>query len=230
MSTHRLALYRPNGSGGYVAGVAYQDNNGNGYYDAGEGYGVTVNIRDWAGNGTTVDTDAEGAFSEYLPNGQYTFPSRRAGSSSAAGRSASTIRMIGPTWPSAGRIRCPRRGRRPGRPRSSWRRRSLRVDLGQPTITGPGGPLGDLAPDHDLDRGGRREWVPGAGGRSDRRDDEPVPRRDRGQAGLDGAERPGERAVVPRLGAGRSRRHPRPVGTPEDFSIDRPTPTGPATG
>jgi hypothetical protein len=74
VSTHRFGLYRPNGSGGFVAGIAYQDANANGYFDAGEGSAVTVNIRDAFGNGVTTNLTAGqfGAFSEYLPNGTYT--------------------------------------------------------------------------------------------------------------------------------------------------------------
>src|SRR5438270_4128787 len=74
VSTHRLGLYRPNGSGGFVAGIAYQDANANGYFDAGEGSAVTVNIRDAVGNGVTDTLTAgnTGSFSEYMPNGTYT--------------------------------------------------------------------------------------------------------------------------------------------------------------
>jgi hypothetical protein len=74
VSTHRFGLYRPNGTGGFVAGIAYQDLNGNGYFDANEGSAVTVNIRDAAGHGVADALTAgnSGAFSEYLPDGTYT--------------------------------------------------------------------------------------------------------------------------------------------------------------
>jgi hypothetical protein len=81
ISTHRFGLYRPNGSGGFVAGIAYQDTNVNGYFDPGEGSAVTVNIRDSAGNGVTDTLTAAnfGAFSDFLPNGTYTVTATAAG-------------------------------------------------------------------------------------------------------------------------------------------------------
>jgi uncharacterized protein YkwD len=74
VTTHRLGMYRPGGSGGFIAGIVYTDNNHNGAYDAGEGANVTLSIRDAGGNGTTYDLSAgnQGAFSEYLANGTYT--------------------------------------------------------------------------------------------------------------------------------------------------------------
>src|SRR5262249_28196330 len=74
VSTHRLGLYRPNGPGGFIAGVAYDDTNGNGYYDAGEGSAVVVDVRDAGGNGVTDKPTAKqhGAFAEYVGNGTYT--------------------------------------------------------------------------------------------------------------------------------------------------------------
>lgn len=81
ISTHRFGLYRPNGTGGFVAGIAYQDLNGNGTFDVNEGAAVTLNIRDVAGHGVT-DTLAAGnfgAFSEYLPDGTYTVTASAAG-------------------------------------------------------------------------------------------------------------------------------------------------------
>jgi len=75
LSTHRLALYRPNGTGGFVAGIAYDDANHNGFYDAGEGASVTVNVRDASGNGFTDTLTAgthHGAFAGYVANGTYT--------------------------------------------------------------------------------------------------------------------------------------------------------------
>ena len=74
VSTHRLGLYRPGGSGGFIAGVAYADSNSNGYYDVGEGSAVTVNVRDASGNGftDTLNSSHFGAFSGYVANGTYT--------------------------------------------------------------------------------------------------------------------------------------------------------------
>lgn len=81
VSAQRFGLHRPNGTGGYVAGIAYQDANGNGFFDAGEGSPVTVDIRDSAGRGvtTTLSAGHHGAFSEYLPNGTYTLTASSAG-------------------------------------------------------------------------------------------------------------------------------------------------------
>lgn len=74
VSTERFGLIRPNGTGGFVAGIAYQDLNGNGFFDPNEGAAVTVDIRDAAGRGVTDTLSAgnHGAFSDYLPNGAYT--------------------------------------------------------------------------------------------------------------------------------------------------------------
>lgn len=74
VSTHRFGLYRPNGSGGFIAGIAYTDRNLNGYFDADEGAVVTVNVRDASGNGftDTLTADNFGAFTGYVANGTYT--------------------------------------------------------------------------------------------------------------------------------------------------------------
>jgi hypothetical protein len=230
VSTHRLALYRPNGSGGYVAGVAYQDNNANGFYDAGEGYGVTVNIRDWAGNGTTVDTDAQGAFSEYLPNGQYTV-SFSSGGQFLGSRTVSINNsndwadlVVGRSNP----LPPPGPAARPAPVLLAAP--EPRVDLGQPTITGPGGPLGYLRP--------TMTWtgVDGASGFQVRVDDLTAGTTNLFPDVIVGKQ---DWTVPSDLVSGRSYRvwvravrgaTPGPWGTPEDFSIDRPTPTGPATG
>lgn len=81
VSTQRFGLYRPNGTGGFVAGIAYQDGNGNGVFDSGEGSAVSVDIRDSAGRGitTTLGAGHHGAFSEYLANGTYTVTASSAG-------------------------------------------------------------------------------------------------------------------------------------------------------
>src|SRR5262249_21946900 len=115
LSTERFGLYRPNGTGGFVAGIAYQDLNGNGFYDPGEGAAVTVNIRDAAGRGVTDTTSAgnSGAFSEYLPNGTYTVtPS--AGGADLASRTVTIADNNG------------------------WANLAI-AGLGRPTITGPSG-------------------------------------------------------------------------------------------
>jgi hypothetical protein len=74
LSTQRLGLYRPGGSGGYVAGVVYSDMNSNGYYDVGEGLSVTVDVRNTTGGGFTDTLIAgnHGAFTGYVANGTYT--------------------------------------------------------------------------------------------------------------------------------------------------------------
>jgi hypothetical protein len=74
LSTERFGLYRPNGTGGFVAGIVYQDLNGDGYFDVNEGAAATVDIRDADRHGVTDTLTAGnfGAFSEYLPDGTYT--------------------------------------------------------------------------------------------------------------------------------------------------------------
>src|SRR5262245_8964702 len=49
VSTHRLGLYRPGGTGGYISGIAYVDQNKNAYFDVGEGSSVTVDARSASG-------------------------------------------------------------------------------------------------------------------------------------------------------------------------------------
>ena len=74
LSTHRLGLYRPGGSGGFVAGIAFEDRNGNNYYDIGEALAATVDVRNASGAGftDTLTTSHHGAFSGYVANGAYT--------------------------------------------------------------------------------------------------------------------------------------------------------------
>jgi hypothetical protein len=120
VSTQRFGMTRPNGSGGFIAGVAFQDNNLNAYYDAGEALGLTVDIRDGAGGGVTVNADAHGAFSEYLPNGTYTV-----------------------TFSSASQIL----GSRSVSINNSNAWADLQVGgLGRPTVTGPTGSQSNLRP------------------------------------------------------------------------------------
>ena len=73
VSTHRLGLYRPGGVGGYIAGIAFDDQNGNDYFDVSEGASVTVDARTVSGGGFTDTLSAaqHGAFSEYVANGTY---------------------------------------------------------------------------------------------------------------------------------------------------------------
>jgi hypothetical protein len=82
LSTHRLGLYRPGGSGGFIAGVVYTDSNHNGFYDVGEGSAVTVNVRNASGSGFTDSLSAAnyGGFSGYVGNGTYTVTISSAGS------------------------------------------------------------------------------------------------------------------------------------------------------
>lgn len=70
LSTHRFGMRRP-GAGGYVAGVVYQDKNGNGFYDAGEGVAATVSVRDGGGAGFSDATPPNGGFSGFVGNGTY---------------------------------------------------------------------------------------------------------------------------------------------------------------
>lgn len=74
LSTHRLGLYRPGNSGGFIAGIAFEDRNGNSYYDDGEGSAVTIDVRNSTGGGFTDTLTASnyGAFSGYVANGTYT--------------------------------------------------------------------------------------------------------------------------------------------------------------
>lgn len=73
LSTERLGLYRPGGTGGFIAGVAYRDTNGNGSYDAGEGLGATLTINGPVSFTETIDRlDSYGVYSHYVPDGTYT--------------------------------------------------------------------------------------------------------------------------------------------------------------
>ncbi|MBO0697330.1 MAG: hypothetical protein J2P46_02945 [Zavarzinella sp.] len=242
VSTHRLALYRPNGSGGYIAGVAYQDKNGNGFYDAGEGLGVTVDIRDLAGNGTTVGTDDQGAYSEYLPNGDYTVTFTAGGqwlgsrtvhvnntndwadlavSPASASSTATPSVTATPSFTlSAAPVSVTAARPAPEPP----------VDLGRPTIMGPSGALDYLRP--------TVTWtgVDGASGYQVRVDDLTAGTTNLFPGGTVSKE---DWTVPDDLVSGRSYRvwvravrgdTVGPWGAPSDFSIDRPTPIGPDNG
>ena len=121
VSTHRFGLYRPY-AGGFVTGLAYQDANGNGYYDAGEGSAVTVHIRDAAGNGltTAVGPGQHGAFSEFLPNGTY------------------TVTAVAADVPVSTRTVTVSNG-------NAWAELTV-GGLGRPTVTGPTGSAAHLRP------------------------------------------------------------------------------------
>jgi hypothetical protein len=72
ISTHRLGLYQPGGTGGFITGVAYKDANGNGTYDAGEGIGATLQFSGPATFTETLDRlSTQGMSSNYVPNGTY---------------------------------------------------------------------------------------------------------------------------------------------------------------
>lgn len=122
VSTHRFGLYRPNGTGGFVAGIVYQDANRNGFFDAGEGSAVTLNIRDAAGRGVTdtLTANDHGAFSEYLPNGTYTVTASANGAILAT-RTATVSNS------------------------NAWADVAV-SDLGRPTVTAPTGTQGRLRP------------------------------------------------------------------------------------
>jgi hypothetical protein len=72
ISTHRLGLYRPGGSGGFLTGAIFRDGNGNGSFDAAEGTDATVVV-----TGPVTFTDSisrlgsHGVYSRYVPNGTY---------------------------------------------------------------------------------------------------------------------------------------------------------------
>jgi hypothetical protein len=73
LSTHRLGLYRPGGSGGFITGLAYRDGNGNGWYDAGEGLGAAISVSGPVSFTETIDrVGSYGVYSHYVPNGTYT--------------------------------------------------------------------------------------------------------------------------------------------------------------
>jgi hypothetical protein len=73
LSTERLGLYRPGGSGGFITGVAYRDANGDGLYDAGEGLGATFTVNGPVSFSETIDRlGSYGVYSHYVPNGTYT--------------------------------------------------------------------------------------------------------------------------------------------------------------
>ena len=73
ISTHRFGLYRPGGSGGFLTGIAFRDGNGNAFYDAGEGLGVTISVTGPVSFTETLDRLAtHGVFSRFVPNGTYT--------------------------------------------------------------------------------------------------------------------------------------------------------------
>jgi hypothetical protein len=120
IDTQRFGLYRPNGTGGFVSGVAYQDANASGFYDPGEGQAATVSIRDANGNGVTDTTNATGAFSDYLPDGMYTVTATVNGA--VIGTRTVTVQES-----------------------NAWADLSV-GSIGRPTVTGPTGAQGGLRP------------------------------------------------------------------------------------
>jgi hypothetical protein len=73
LSTHRLGLYRPAGGGGFIAGLAYRDANGNGWFDAGEGIAAAISVSGPVSFTETTDRlGSYGIYSHYVPNGTYT--------------------------------------------------------------------------------------------------------------------------------------------------------------
>ncbi|HJZ94501.1 MAG TPA: hypothetical protein VKE40_26790 [Gemmataceae bacterium] len=123
VSTHRLGLYRPNGTGGFIAGVVYDDANGNGYYDAGEGSSVVVDVRDASGNGftNTLTATQHGAFAEYVANGTYTLTISANGQ--ALGTQTVTVNDS-----------------------NAWAELNATVPDPKPTLNGPTGPQAALRP------------------------------------------------------------------------------------
>jgi hypothetical protein len=122
VSAHRFGLYRPNGTGGFIAGIVYQDLNGNGFFDANEGAAVTVDIRDAGGHGVTDILTAGncGAFSEYLPDGTYTVTAAAGGAVLAS----KTVTVADS---------------------NAWAGLVV-AGVGRPTVTGPGGTQPTLRP------------------------------------------------------------------------------------
>jgi hypothetical protein len=72
LSTHRLGLYRPGGSGGFLTGVAFRDTNGNGEFDAGEGMAATLHVSGPQSFTDSIDRlGSHGVYSRFVPNGTY---------------------------------------------------------------------------------------------------------------------------------------------------------------
>lgn len=73
ISTHRFGLYRPDGSGGFLAGLTFADLNRNGFFDAGEGVGATLTVTGPVSFTDTIDRlGSFGVYSRFVPNGDYT--------------------------------------------------------------------------------------------------------------------------------------------------------------
>ncbi|HKB03422.1 MAG TPA: hypothetical protein VKD90_14460, partial [Gemmataceae bacterium] len=227
VSTHRLGLSRPGGSGGYVAGVAFQDDNGNGFYDVGEGAELTVDIRNPTGAGVTITTDEQGAFSEYLPNGTYTV--RFSSNGRLLDSQAIAINNTN-AWADLAFGRAALSSPTPAARVAAAPAASDSIDLAEPTVTNPSGTRGTLRP--------TATWtgVDGATGFQVRVDD------------LTGGATdlfPGvivykqDWAPAADLVSGRTYRfwvravrgdEAGPWGNPSDVTVDRPAPTGPENG
>jgi hypothetical protein len=79
ISTHRLGLARHGQAGGFLNGIVYQDVNGNGSFDAGEGAGATLAFAGPTTFTETVDRLAsQGVSSNWVANGTYTVTARAA--------------------------------------------------------------------------------------------------------------------------------------------------------
>lgn len=90
ISTHRFGLYRPGGSGGFLTGVSFRDDNSNAHYDAGEGLGVTISVTGPSSFTETLDRlSTHGIFSRYVPNGTYTVSAVAANGANLGSRTVS---------------------------------------------------------------------------------------------------------------------------------------------
>lgn len=77
VSTHRLGLARHGQAGGFLSGIVYQDVNGNGSFDAGEGAGATLTVAGPTAFTETVDRLAShGVSSNWVANGTYSVTAR----------------------------------------------------------------------------------------------------------------------------------------------------------
>src|SRR5262249_9415569 len=106
-----------------IAGVVYDDANGNGYYDGGEGSSVVVDVRDASGNGftNTLTATQHGAFAEYVANGTYTLTISANGQ--ALGTQTVTVNDS-----------------------NAWAELNATVPDPKPTLNGPTGPQAALRP------------------------------------------------------------------------------------
>ena len=79
LSTHRLGLAHNGQAGGFLNGIVYQDVNGNGWFDAGEGAKATLTVSGPSSFTETVDRlSSHGISSNWVANGTYTVTARAA--------------------------------------------------------------------------------------------------------------------------------------------------------